>query len=55
MNETNKYHYFYQFKNNLHCICATLKNLPLEYCGVKGTADTKEQAIEKINQLNTQL
>jgi hypothetical protein len=47
-----KYYYFYEFKNNQHCICATLANLPLEYCGVKGTADTKEIALKQIDTLN---
>jgi len=52
MEHAKKYHYFYEFKNNMHCICATLAKLPLEYCGIKGTAESKAIALQQIEMLN---
>ena len=43
--------YFYRFKYGLHCICA-VRICPIEYCGVKATADTFEKALQIIKELN---
>lgn len=45
-------YYFYDYKYGMHCICKG-NTSPVEYLGVKGTADTKEKALELINELNT--
>jgi|JI9StandDraft_1071089.scaffolds.fasta_scaffold66681_3 hypothetical protein len=45
-------HYYYEFKHNMHCICA-MRLLPLEYLGVKDTCDSKDQALRIIKFINS--
>ena len=43
-------YYFYEFKHGMHCIC---KAQGVEYLGVKATAETKQEAIELIDKMNS--
>jgi hypothetical protein len=45
----NEPHYFYEFKYNTHCIC---KANGIEYLGVKGTAQSREEAVKMVMLLN---
>jgi len=46
-----QYHFFYEFKHGMHCICAMTVN-PIEYCGVKDTCKTKQDALKLVEALN---
>ena len=48
----NTLHYYYEFKNGMHCICA-MRLSPIEYCGIKNTCESKEEAERIISFINS--